>query len=152
MESNAADEIIAQGADYFDALAVSGMSAFYGSKRAEELSVLTSNLSVDLVAPTGVTITNAATGGTVAAGTYNAYAVALTHEGKLMAEANLPALALVNTQAITNVNGFVYNINGGHGNKTAAGATTTTTGATSLLRVYCKPGAGRALVRMVYRC
>jgi hypothetical protein len=75
------------------------------------------------------TVANAASGGSIAAATYNVYAVALTHAGWLASDlvGGVPGV-----QTVTMPDGTTYTYNPGTAQKSTAGSTTTT-GSTSTI-------------------
>lgn len=124
------------GFDDTKARAVEGLlrSAFLG----EERIILGGNTSLALGTTPTPTVSNAGTGGTIGANTYNVIAVALTMDG--FKRASL-ANGVVQTISRTNADGTSDTVNGGAAQKSAAG-NTTTTGSTSTISASVTPVQG----------
>lgn len=128
-EDQATYEAINAGKGYEDIKANMTMRLLQKLFLKEEDAILGGNATVLLGTPAAPTVTNAGTGGTVAAGTYNVMAVALTYEGFRNSSV---ANGVATSQTITGADGQQYTLSGGSSNKSAAGSTTTT-GATSVI-------------------
>ena len=95
----------------------------------EEDALIGGNASVALGTPAAPTVINAGAGGSIAAGTYNVYAVALTYEGYRNSSVTA---GVATSQVITGADGLTYTLNGGSSNKSTVGSTTTA-GSTSTI-------------------
>lgn len=130
-ESDVTFEAQSAGAGFEDVMATNGMRLLQSIMIKEEKAILGGNRSVALGTPTAPTVTVDATGGSVAAGTYNVAVVALTLEGYLVASL---AGGVVQQQAITGMDGQTYNLNGGSSNKSDTTSTGAITGATNVIK------------------
>jgi hypothetical protein len=104
----------------------------------EEAGLLGGDNSLQLGTPTGLVVSQATTGGTVAAGSYFVKVVALTQEGFLNSSVTN---GVATTLTITGNDGQSYVLNGGSSNASAEGTATTTT-ATSVLSASVTPVVG----------
>lgn len=95
----------------------------------EEYALLGGNNTVDLGTPATPTVSNAGTGGTIAAATYNVRVFALTLEGYFAATI---ADGVKRQITITGMDNKTYTLNGGSSITSAAGSTTTS-GTTSTI-------------------
>lgn len=127
LETDVTFEAQSAGQGFEDVLATSGMRLLQQTMILEEYAFVGGNKSVNLGTPATPTVSNAGTGGTVAAATYNVYVFALTFEGYLMATVTNGIKRQV---TLTGMDNKTYTLNGGSSIASAAGSTTTT-GATS---------------------
>lgn len=128
-EDQATYEAINAGKGFEDIKANMTMRLLQKLMLKEEDAILGGNASLALGTPSAPTVTNAGTGGSIAAGTYNVIAVALTYEGFRNSSV---AAGVATSQTITGADGQQYTLSGGSSNKSAAGSTTTT-GSTSVI-------------------
>lgn len=130
-ETDVTFEAQSAGAGFEDVLATAGMRLLQQTMIKEEYGILGGNASVDLGTPTAPTVTPEATGGSIAAGTYNVAVVALTFEGYLVATV---ANGVVQTQAITGQDGKSYTLNGGSSQKSSTTSTGALSGSTNVIK------------------
>ena len=115
-EDQASYEAINAGRGFEDIRARMTMRLLQKLMLKEESAIIGGNQSVSLSTPAAPTLTVGATGGTVAAGTYFAYCVALTYEGYR----NSSAIAVATSQTITGADGLTFALAGGSSALSAA--------------------------------
>lgn len=130
-EADVTFEAQSAGEGFEDVMASSGMRLLQALMIKEEYAILGGNRSVALGTPTAPTVTPEATGGTIAAGTYNVAVVALTQEGFLVASL---ADGVVQQVTVTGMDGQTFNLNGGSSNKSATTSTGAITGDTNSIK------------------
>lgn len=130
-ETDVSFEAQSAGEGFEDVLSTSGMRLLQQTMIKEEYALLGGNASVDLGTPTAPTVTPEATGGSIAAGTYNVAVVALTQEGYLVASI---ADGVKQQVTVTGQDGKNFTINGGSSNKSATTSTGALGGATNLIK------------------
>lgn len=98
----------------------------------EENAILGGNHNLSLSAPSTPTATlGASTGGSIGAGTYNVYCVALTYEGFQLA--TVSSTGVLQSKTVTGNDGQTFTINGGSSNKSSAGSTGVLSGSTNTI-------------------
>lgn len=117
-EDQASYEAINAGRGFEDIRARMTMRLLQKLMLKEESAIIGGNNSVSLSTPAAPTLSVGATGGTVTAGTYFAYVVALTYEGYR----NSSATAVATSQTITGADGLTFALAGGSSNLSAASA------------------------------
>lgn len=130
-ETDVSFEAQSAGEGFEDVLSTSGMRLLQQTMIKEEHALLGGNASVDLGTPTAPTVTAEATGGSIAAGTYNVAVVALTQEGYLVASI---ADGVKQSVSVTGQDGKSYTINGGSSNKSNTTSTGAITGSTNVIK------------------
>jgi hypothetical protein len=123
-EDNITFEAINAGRTFEDVAATGVMRILQKMMLKEENAILGGNSGVALGTPGTITV-SATTGGSVAAGTYNVYAVGLTYEGyrNWLASGSSIATGIPTSQTITGADNSTYTINGGSSNKGAPTST-----------------------------
>jgi len=124
-------ESAAQG--FEDVMASAGMRLLQSVMIKEEYAILGGNRSVALGTPATPTVSSAATGGSIGAGTYNVAVVALTLEGYLAASVSG---GVKQQETITGQDGKTYTLNGGSSNKSSTSSTGALTGTTNVIKAY----------------
>lgn len=130
LEDSVTFEAVNAAVNFEDIRATTGQRLLWANMIMEEQLILGGNGDAVALGTTPTpTVANAATGGSVAAATYNVVCVALTHAGWSVASmsAGVPAV-----QTVTMPDGSTYSYNSGTGTKSAATATTTS-GTTSTI-------------------
>lgn len=126
----------AQGFD--DAKAKAALGLLRSLMIQEENMLLGGNCSVDLGTTPTPTVSNAGTGGSIGAATYNVICVALTLQGF---QRSSLANGIPTQLSKSNADGTTDTINGGAAKKSNAGSTTPT-GSTSTISAYVTPVEG----------
>lgn len=110
----------------------------------EENSILGGNFSLQLGTPTTPTFVSAATGGTVANGTYHVQVVELTFEGYLnwLKSGASIVTGLPTTTTVTDPTGATFVLNGGTSNKSAAAASSAISSGTGVLSASVPVASG----------
>jgi hypothetical protein len=129
LEADVSFEAQSAGEGFEDVLSTTGTRLLQQTMILEEYAILGGYGTVDLGVPATPTVTNAGTGGTVAAATYNVRVFGLTFEGYLAASLTGGIKRL---ETITGMDAKTYTLNGGS-SKTSAAGSTTTSGATSTI-------------------
>ena len=124
-EDQVSFEAVTAARTFEDIRATAAIRLLQKMMQKEEDAVLGGNTSLALGTPATPTVTGASTGGSIPAGTYNVYVVALTYEGYRIASI---ANGVVQSQTITGADGLTYTLNGGSSNKSAAGSSGAITG------------------------
>ncbi|MEW6563324.1 MAG: hypothetical protein AB1400_08865 [Pseudomonadota bacterium] len=137
-EDQATYEAINAGKGFEDVKARMVMRLLQKLMLKEEEALIGGNASVALGTPVAPTVATVATGGTVAAGSYNVKVVALTYEG--FRNSSLVS-GVATSQTVTGADGQTYTLSGGSSNISAAGAVTTT-GSTSVINASVTPVNG----------
>lgn len=140
LEADDTFEATGAAAGFEDLRATTGTRLLQNVKMGEEKIVLGGNASLNLGTPTAPTVNVAATGGSVAAGTYNVAVVALTYEGYQMA--SVTATGCLQTFTVTGMDTQTYTLNGGSSNKSATTSTGAITGATNIVQASVPVVAG----------
>jgi len=122
-------ELAGQGLE--DVRATTAQRLLWAVMIEEELNVLGANNSVALGTPTAPTVAPEATGGSIAAGTYNVIVVALTLHGYLASSLANGVPGLVSVTPLDGGAAFTYG--GGSSQKSAATSTGALTGATNVI-------------------
>lgn len=138
IETDVTFEAQSAGAGFEDARAMAGTRLLQQMMILEEYAIFGGNRDVALGTPVTPTVSNASSGGSIAAASYNVYVVALTYEGYLMATV---ADGVKRQVTITGQDSKTFTLNGGSSKVSAAG-TTTTTGAASTISAYTTPIKG----------
>jgi hypothetical protein len=129
-----------------DVKEIAMLTALQSSMIFEEQTILHGNTSLQLGTNPTPSVTNSATGGSLAAATYYVYAVTMTYLGQqLCAVGAAPGgtsapgvtTGVVPTVTRTNADQTTTTMNGGIGKVSAAAGSTTTGGATSLITASC---------------
>ncbi len=129
-EDNITFEAINAGATFEDVAATGVMRILQKMMLKEENAILGGNNSVALGTPAAATLSTAATGGSIAAGTYNVYVVALTYEG--YRNSSLSA-GVATSKTVTGADGQTYVVNGGSSNKSTVSTTSVLSGSTNTI-------------------
>jgi len=120
--------------NFEDIRATTAQRLLWATMIQEELADLGGNVSVALGTPTAPTVSSEATGGSVAAGTYNVIVVALTLAGKI---ASSVAGGVVGQVSVTPADGgSAFTYGGGSSQKSAATSTGALIGATNVILAY----------------
>lgn len=137
-EDQVSYEAVTAARGFEDLRATAAMRLIQKIRMKEEDAILGANTSIALGVPSTPTVANTGTGGSIAAGTYNVYVVALTYAGQRDSSVSG---GVVTTQTVTGADGLTYTQNGGSSNKSAAGSTTTS-GSTSVITATVTPVVG----------
>lgn len=105
----------------------------------EELADIGANLSVALGTPTAPTLVTASSGGSIGAGTYKVYVVALTMMGYI---ASSVTNGVATSVSVTNPAGGTFTYKAGSSNKSAAATSSTLSGSTNVIAASTPVVAG----------
>lgn len=119
------------GIGFEDVLAMNGARLLLSTMRKEEYALFGGNSSVSLGTPDAPVVTTVSSGGTIAAGTYNVKAVALTVEGKRSASLSSGVQQVI---AIEGMDGRTFNLNGGSSALSPATSTGVLSGSTNIIK------------------
>lgn len=126
-EDSVTFEAVNAGRTFEDVRASMALRLLQKTMQKEESAILCGNASLSLATPTAPTVAASGASGTIPAGNYNVYTVALTAEG--YANSSLAGGVAI-AKVITGADGSTYTINGGSSNKSAAAAVSVTLGQT----------------------
>ena len=129
-EDNITFEAVNAGKSFEDVAATGVMRILQKMMLKEENAILGGNNSMALSAPAAPTVTSASTGGSIGAGTYNVYAVALTYEGYRNSSV---ASGIATSQSITGADGQTYTLSGGSSAKSSPTSTGAISGSTNTI-------------------
>lgn len=116
-----------------DVRATTAQRLMWATMIEEELCLLGGNYDVQLGTPTAPTVATDATGGTIAAGTYNVIVVALSLFGYL---ASSLTGGVVGQVSVTTADGDSFTYGGGSSQKSSATSTGAITGSQNVIRAY----------------